>query len=158
MIEWFPRIVMILVATILIVVIVNYYAGRDVESADTEMSAQMYKLYYGDMIMYSDSSTGRVYPGIIDNSKFNDASLKSFVTPDGKALQVASRLTLTVAGQEKIIHTNQQTVLRYLGVAQSKLKGPQGATMQNLTFPVSVRDGESLKQGILNIVVVRSNS
>ena len=60
MMEWFPRIIMLVVAVIVITVLVNYYSNRDVEGDAVERAAMIYRLYYdGNLIMYKDPLIGR---------------------------------------------------------------------------------------------------
>lgn len=159
--EWFPRIILLIVATVIIVVIVNYYTNRDVDSVDTELAANYYRVYYDNIIMYSDSATGRVYPGVIDANLFKDESLtkvfndKSLTT---KELRVGICLTLTQNSGTKTICSDKGMVDHYVPMAQSGINGGQGAKMLNITIPVAVRDGTKTTSGILNAIVVRSNT
>jgi hypothetical protein len=165
MIEWLPRLILLLVALIIIVVIVAYYANREVDSASTERVARLYRLYYdGNIITYSDPTTKRVYPGVVDLSKFKSESLVAVFTGKSGLLNMgytASCLTLsfdTGPYAQRTICDDKKLYDDFIAQAQIGLAGPQGASMENVTFPVAIRDGAALTSGKLNIVVVRRSS
>lgn len=160
-IEWFPRIILLIVATVIVVVLVNYYSNKQIDSADMEMNSMFYRVYYDSIIMYSDPATGRVYSGIVDTSIFTDESLsrvfayKSQLTGEAS---VGMCLTLTQGANSKTICSDKGMVEHYLPIAQANLGGGQGAKMLNITMPVSVKDGGQTKPGVLYAIIVRSNT
>ena len=165
LIEWFPRVVLLAVAVIVIVVLVSYYSNRDASSADTERAARLYRLYYdGNIFTYTDQQTKRVYPGVVDLQYFTDQRLAGIFVGrsalSGES-RVASCLTLTWddgSAPERTVCDDKATFGHYLPLAQLGAVGAQSATMDNVTLPVAIRDGATLSAGRLNIVIVRSNS
>lgn len=165
MLEWFPRLILLTIATVLIVVITSYYAGREVDSAQVEMNAHFYRIYYDDIIMYKDPATGRVYPGVIDKSKFTEARLTDiFKTKDSTGeSRVASCYSLRYAAasesSEKIC-TDKGMVDHFLPIAENEWIGAGAAKMMRFTMPVTVRDVEkgTSEEAYVEVVVVKRNT
>ena len=157
MLEWVPRLVLMTVAVVVIAFLVTYYADRDVDEAALARAAYVYRIHYGNVIMYTDEHTKRVYPGTIDMSKFTSVRLDDvFVQRTGK--RIASELTLSSDGVTTTIYNDKRTYDQYLPLAQNAVAGVGSATMETVTWPVTVKTGEERRPGTLKITVVRSNS
>lgn len=165
MLDWFPRIVLMVVAVVVVVVLVNYYSNRDIDASGVERAGLLYRIYFdGNIITYKDPLTGRVYPGIIDIASFDETLLaKKF--PGRSALSGESRVAAclglsadTGPYQARTICTDKAMVDHYLPLAENGMTGPGSATMERVTLPISIKDGASLSPGKLIITVVRRNS
>jgi hypothetical protein len=173
MLEWFPRLILLMVATVLIVVITSYYSGREVDSAQVEMNAHFYRVYYDDIIMYKDPATGRVYPGIVDKAKFTESRLTDvFKTKDstGEA-RVASCYTLhyftsggiiidDASAKDNRICTDKEMVDHFTPIADNEWIGAGAAKIMRFTMPITVRDVEKGTDEIatIDVAVVKRNT
>lgn len=165
MMEWFPRIIMLVVAVIVIAVLVNYYSNRDIEGERVERAAMIYRLYYdGNLIMHKDPLVGRTYPGIVDLERFDETRLAAKYT-GRSALSDESRLAACLdlnwtqgPYKPRVICTDRRTFEKYLPIAQSGLFGGGGASMERAVFPVTIKDKSSFAPGTLTITVVRRNT
>jgi hypothetical protein len=160
--EWFPRLIMFAVAVVVIVIMVRVYTERDVEAPELARAAYLYRIQYGDIIMYHDNETRRVYPGIVDMRKFTDERMDAtFVKkePSEDRSMIASQLVLTpmkgCAIPAKTIYNNRKTFELY---AHINAQGQGGATQESDTYPVTARDGGTECGALLNITIVRPNS
>lgn len=159
MIKWFPRLILMVIAVVVIALIVRHYANRDVDGSEVSRAAYIARLYYDDIIMYTDEETKRVYPGIVDREKFTAERLEQFFEPRSSLIgvgSIASRLELVTAGETIVIYTDQKTYEQYIGFAQAGVMGRGSGTYETLMLPVSVRTGNDLGPGTLNITVVRT--
>jgi hypothetical protein len=162
MVEWLTRLVMLAVVVVLITLLVRVYTERDIESSQLQRGAYLYRIYYSDIIMYRDAATTRVYPGIVDLSKFTDQRLNDvFVErePADAIAKIASSLTVTPSQAcslpQQTIYNNKNTYDLY---AANAMQGIGGATAEIDTFPVTLKSGGTECAGVLNITVVRPNS
>ena len=101
--------------------------------------------------MRSDE-TGRVYPGVLDYTKFESSTLNDRYGRTGK---IAAKLTLTGCRQKTIWHDQE---LYRLKEPFAQTIGPGAATRQELLIPVSIWQAGTVCPGKLNITVVRPNS
>jgi hypothetical protein len=155
MLEWFPRMIMMAVAIIVIAMLVRYYSNRDVDAASMTRAAHLYRLYYGDVIMYQDGTTKRVYPGIVDMSKFTDERLKEVFNTDARLSSCIITKSSECPQYDKTICFNKE--LFELSSAQASLIGPGGASVETHTYPVTIKDKETTCLGSLNITIARPN-
>lgn len=153
--EWFPRLIMLAVAIVVIALLVRHYANRDVDVANVSIAAHEYRLYYGDVIMYQENDTKRVYPGIVDLRKFSDERIAE--TFSSKA-RLSSCLVLT-SGQcpqfDETVCFNRD--LYDLHLAQARLQGASGASVRNVIYPVTLKLDAQACPGFLNMTIVRPN-
>jgi len=151
--EWIPRLLLLLIALTIIVILVRYYADRTIDAADLERNTYLYRIYYDDIIMFSDE-TGRVYPGIVDIRKFTEKELNDVFGIDKK---ISSCLTLlTSCTTDTPVCHDKATFDQYLPFARFGTLGPGSATIQETIFPITIHpDGCT---GSLNITIVRPNS
>lgn len=152
MLEWIPRLLMMMVAVLVIALLVRYYSHREIDEAPLARSAYIYRLYYDDLLMYADPVTKRVYPGVVDLEKFDGRILER--TFQGR---ISSEIVLTGC-HARTIHHNQTMYLQYLPLAQAGIAGPGSATMEAAVFPVTIRHRQAACPGMLNITVVRPNT
>ena len=163
MLEWFPRIMMMTVAVIIIVMLVRVYTDRDVDTPDLHRATYLYRLYYGDIIMYSDPKTMRVYPGIVDVSKVTTEKLDAVFNERDPAqvwAKISSRITIIPAEgcavSVPVAYNNKETFDKFSLLSNVQMAG--GATEDDVTFPVTIKDGARTCAGLLNITIVRPNT
>lgn len=148
MLSWIPRLAMMLVAVVIIGMLVRYYAEREIESDDLERATYLYRIYYDDILNVVDE-TGRVYPSILDPTKFTDEALNKVFGTHGT---ISSCLTVTSACLTKTICHDKETYDLYTPFIHTI--GKQGATTEQHLFPITVDSCT----GFLNITIVRPNS
>ena len=163
MLEWFPRMFLMAVAVIIIVMLVRVYTNRDVDAPDLHRAAYLYRLYYDDVIMFSDVKTHRVYPGIVDVSKLTPKHLDDIFSekPPGQDwAKISSRIdVIPIKGcaiAPVTIYNNELTYDKYVLLTDVQFGG--GATREDAVFPVTLKDGTRTCAGQLNITIVRPNS
>lgn len=152
--DWIPRILMTLVAVIVIVVLVRYFADRDPDAAELHRASYLYRIHYdGNLITHTEN--GRTYPGVIDFTKFSRNRLDEVFGKHGK---ISSRLILNSSCASEEIYHDRETWEQYVGFARFGTIGPGGATLQEEILPVTVvADGERCP-GMLNVTIVRPNT
>ena len=153
MLEWFPRLIMLAVAIVVIALLVRHYANRDVDVANVSIAAHEYRLYYGDVIMHQENETKRVYPGIVDLRKFSEERLTDTFNSDAR---ISSCLVLSSSQCPQFDETicfNRN--LYDLHLAQARLEGASGASVRNVVYPVTLRMDAQSCPGFLNITIVR---
>ena len=149
--EWFPRLILLLAAIVILALLVRYFADRDLDPSEVHIETYLARLHYDDIIMYSDA-TGRVYPGVIDYEKFNSSPIDEAYGITGA---ISSKLTLTGCENEEIYH-DQNT---YINAKPFSIPiGPGGSTVKEQLFPVTIKSALGDCPGTLNITVVRPNS
>jgi hypothetical protein len=157
--EWLPRMILLTVAVIVIVMLVRTYVNRDASSAQTATAAYIYRLYYDDIIMYSDPVTKRVYPGIVDVEKFTTKNLDTvFVEKENpmEPSRMSAKIVLSSNGcGEHVIYNDKSTYEQYILFIGSDAGR---SYVQSTIFPVTVRSGTMRCKGSLNITAVRPNS
>jgi hypothetical protein len=160
MLEWIPRLLMMLVAIIVIAMLVRYFALRDIDTPEMSRAAYVYRLYYDpNLLIVTDDATGRAYPGVIDIAKFTSARIDAVYGVNGK---ISSALTLTgpcVPGEkhEITIYHDKDTYDKNIGFARFGTIGPGGSTIEERLLPVTIA-AQTRCYGILNITAVRPNT
>ena len=157
MLEWFPRLILLTVAVIVIALLVRYYTNRTVESAEVSVASHTYRIYYDDIIMKSDAATKRVYAGVVDVNRFTEERLNAVF---GAHNQLGSCLTIKPApgcgiAVEPICY-NEDVYLR--ATAASGQSGGQGALQQTIIFPVTIEKDQERCPATLEIDVARFNT
>jgi len=152
--EWFPRLILLLVAIIVIALLVRYFSDREVDAAGVHMETYITRLYYDDILMYKDPTTGRVYPGVVDLTKFTPDRVNVRYGTTGK---IASAITLTGCHESQIFH-DKTTYDKNMPLARAFVGGGGGAQFVEILYPVTIRKDNDQCLGTLNITVVRPNS
>jgi hypothetical protein len=156
MIEWIPRLVVLLVAVIIVALLVRHYADRDVDAAATHRAAYLARLEYDPKFLaWEDPVTGRVTPGVIDATK---------LTPDriNQAYGVTGAIASKINVSGSCIppfgdYHDKVTFDRFVPFALLELKGAGGATMERWSIPVTIVGAERCP-GIMTIAVVTPNT
>ncbi len=155
--EWFPRLIVLAVAIVVIALLVRYYSNRDIDAAQMDRAAHIYRIYYDDIIMYSDPQTKRVYSGIVDMGSMDEKRLSDVFSNSSRIGSCITTKPDPGCGiAEKTICQNK--VVYDLGTSQMEETGIGAATREVATFPVTLKDGEMRCTGVLSITVVRMNS
>lgn len=155
MIDWFPRLLLLLIAVIIIAMLVRYFADREPETADLHRTSYLYRLHYdGHLFTYKDS-VGRVYPGVVDLEKLSTERLNGIF---GLHAKISSRIIVNSSCGSKEAWHDRDTWEQYIGFARFGTLGPGSATVQDELLPVTVVSGEDRCAGIMNITIVRPNT
>ena len=157
--EWFPRLMLMIVAVVIIVLIVRSFTDRDVKAQELHAETMLARLYYDDIIMFSDQ-TGRIYPGIVDKNKFESLNQSNpfestGLTKTGARLEVEPDGACGIAEEQYIFPA---TFNQYYSLAAAGVQGSQSGTIVNVLWPVTVVDGNTECITTLNITIVRANS
>ena len=157
MLEWFPRLIMLLVAVIVIVMLVRFFAYREVDASELHRASYAYRLYYdNDLLAYRDPVTGRAYPGVVDYARLTERLLDEGYGITGR---ISSAVTVTGACVEtRTVYHDKATYDQFIGFARFGTLGPGGATMEERLTPITIIDGSERCAGTLNITIVRPNS
>jgi hypothetical protein len=151
MLSWMPRLIMVAVAVVIIVSIVYVYTQRDLKAEQMHRAAYLYRIYYSDVIMFSQGA--RIYPGIVDMAKFNQERM-DLMTYEKTFAQLKVSPGQGCAVQQKTIYTNK---LAFEEGKVWQLQGAGGRNLENVVYPVTLKDGTRECAGTLNITIVRTN-
>jgi hypothetical protein len=158
---WFIRIMMLIAAIVIVVMLVRVYTNRHVESQELHKNTYLYRLYYSDLIMFSDAKTTRVYPGIVDYNKLTDQRLdETFPKPvEREDAIIASKIVVTpkCSLAPKTAFNNKES-FEHFKAFDGTLGGAGGAIQETFTFPVTARQDKTACQATLEITIVRLNS
>lgn len=154
-IVWFPRLIMLAVAVVVIALLVRHYANRDVDAAQVTIAAHEYRLYYGDIIMYQEEDTKRIYPGIVDLQKFSNERLAEVFSSEARLSSCLAISSRECPQFDETICFNKN--LYDLHLAQANLQGASGANVRNIVYPVTLRMDAQACAGFLNMTIVRPN-
>ena len=104
-------------------------------------------------ISYVDDTLGRVYPGIIDMSKFDNVTLdRSFFTKENKASAAKLELINLDLEESKITYINEELYSRW----KNYVKFEQYSSYKD-QFYVIIRDGNKDYKGLLKVNVLMHN-
>ena len=112
------------------------------------------------IVLYVNEDIQRVYPGYIDESKFTEEHINSFVQFSNDQI-IAAQLTLINLEKENdegtIVYYNQEWFERWFPLAITGLPGPGGAFLDEKLLPVIITDTEfsQQQQGLLRILIVK---
>jgi hypothetical protein len=159
-IPWITRLMLMIVAVVIIALLVRYYANRDVQESEMAKQALFYRLYYDDIIMYTDEATKRVYPGVVDLQHFTNERLQEVFIPSNRGVPTLAACLRLLEGEKELkkICTDEQGYNNFISQARADWEGPGGATYHAQTLPVSIKDGNTERPGQLEITIVRSNT
>jgi hypothetical protein len=144
---WIIRIIML----VMIVAVIHYIkivmVSDALDTYDTEFYIMNSKLLYSpDVFAYTSMETGRTYPGIIDPSKFNEATLNQTISRG-----IPARLTLRDS-QGTMISQIYNDKERY-DILEPLVFAKQ-YDLLNKTQYVLIKDDSGLKPGMLTIEMV----
>jgi hypothetical protein len=161
LLEWVMRVILMIVAVVIIGALVRVFVDKDVDAADLHRTTYLYRLYYGDVIMYEDNMTGRIYPGVVDLSKATSERLDAvFVQEPQREWAITSSEIILAPNsgcllKQRAIYNHKETFDYY---SKWQVGGKGGARKETLSLPVTIRDGGIECAGMMNITVVRLNS
>jgi len=118
MLIWIPRLIYLVIVIITISGIISAYIVTTVNVRDAESHILMHRLQFApEGISYYDEEIGRVYTGILDDTKLADTYLESIL--DVPELQIAARFKKLdlVDETEKSAYINQITYDRWAPLA-----------------------------------------
>jgi hypothetical protein len=144
-------------------ILLNFYVNSKVEVQFLQSEALLNRILYSDAIMYSDTDTSRVYPGIIDMAKFNDANLDSSISYGDYKRHAAAKLKLLSKipdAQGSLwkadAYLNKQ---HYDNMKPLLGKGGKGAAQMYIThIPVTYLENGKYDYGTLVVEIIIPNS
>jgi hypothetical protein len=88
-IDWVSRIIAVVILVVVIPALYSGYALNEVKTDIVEMQVLVSGVFASpDCLAYKDSLTGRVYPGVVDFSKFEHCSFNIFTKRTDIAMKV----------------------------------------------------------------------
>lgn len=152
------RIGFLMVALLAFFLLVNFYIVNRLDTNRLQAEVTANRIIYSDAIMWQDNSNSRIYPGIIDITKFNDNTLSQRIDYSTKS-HAAVQLTIvdTSDGSEKYtayLNKAQYEILQ--GILNKQGKG--SATMYIKNYPITYKNGAQYSYGtlIMNIIIPNS--
>lgn len=170
LVEWLPRIILLIVAIIFTIALATYFTERDIPAARAQLASYAFRLHYdSELFTYVDPDIDRAIPGWIDLERFTSQTIERAYAKEGPYSQLASRMILrsTECGVEQlpgqilasdamIIYHDEETYKRFAPfVGQG---GPGGAEGAEFSYPVTVVNEGTKCPGMLQVNVVRPNS
>ncbi|MBR9700268.1 hypothetical protein GOV11_00175 [Candidatus Woesearchaeota archaeon] len=160
--DWFPRLMLMMVAIIIIVFLVRFFTDRDLQDQEVHTAAIMYRIYYDDIIMYSDPLTKRVYPGIIDLDKWDRFRANDIFVQDTVFARAGAKLEIIDDGgcgsRFKEQYIFKETFDKIYSLARAGVIGRQSGTILEETWPVTYKRGDRECAGIMKVIVVVQNA
>jgi hypothetical protein len=157
MIDWIPRLIVLLVALTIVALVVRSYADRDVDASSTQIAAYLARLERDEKFyLWKDPVSGRSTPGVIDAAKLTPETLNTQYGITGtiasKVVINASCIALYEAYHDKVLYD------RFFSLAAlERITGPGGATLERWALPVTIVNGNDRCAGMMHITVVRPN-
>ena len=167
----FVRLLMLLIIFFSMVYVTRRHVITTNEIADTEVDILMRSLMTNrNSVIFYDKDIDRVYPYIIDASKFAktyESKLEDVFDFGEEQLIFAAKLTLynskggpyAYGGQTlQPLYINEKRFQTWLDMARTRFIGPGGATEKTKLYHINVMDNGVLKSGIIEISVVMPNT
>jgi hypothetical protein len=158
---YIPRLLFMIVAVIVIVVFVGFFSKLSVETQQVESEVLFYKIFYTvGGITYQDPATGSYYSHTIDLEKFKSETLEKALNYP-KDRYASARLTLFDTKMKQIkppIFYKEVWYNRWKPLVGAVIKGPEGANEFKRIVPITYKDGEDYKPGMLEVSIILPNS
>lgn len=157
MIEWLPRLIVLLVAVLVIALVVRYYTQRDIDASRTDFAAYLSRLERDPAVYaWTDPSTGRTAPGMIDATKLTPGRLDGALTSTGT---IASRVNISGSCIQPFGDYHDQALFeRTFPLAAIGIAGVGSATLERRALPVVIVHGAQRCVGTMTILAVRPNT
>lgn len=161
----FVRICFTMVAITIFFLMINYYVNNKIDAQRLQEETLLNRILYSGAIMYSDPVTSRVYPGIVDIGKMDNANIDKEINYGEFGRHAAAKIKL----ERKITgNTAQSTLIKdaYLNKNQFdnwqpilNVPGKGSATMYITEMPVSYIDSSNkYDYATLSIEIIIPNS
>ncbi len=156
MIEWIPRLIVLLIAILIIALVVRSYTQRDVEAGPVHIAAYLARLERDEnLYLWTDPSTGRATPGVVDAAKLVPGALDQFSTATGT---ISSKVQVNGSCIAPYEDTHDRVLYdRFFALATQEVKGAGGAMLHRQSLPVTIIKGDERCAGMMTITVVRPN-
>jgi len=158
------RIAFMVVALIAFFLMINFYVSTKIDVQNLQAQALLNRILYSDAVMYSNPQTARVYVGIVDMAKFNDASLDASISYGNFTRHVSAKLKLLkklpeIPGGDLFIA--DAYLNRHEFEIQKPRLSPSGkgaATMYITKYPVTYLKDGIYDYGTLVVEIIIPNS
>lgn len=161
----------------LTIFLIKIVVVTSIPTGEIEVNLFANRIYNSEAIMYKDADTGRVYPGIIDIGKFQDAADKGgeklFIIeqdinylPNNRlaAKIIASYKEILAEGVEgpgqrveKAIYINKRLYELLEAPSRAGLSGPGSGKIYQRKTPAYVLENGQQTAGNLEITIIRQN-
>ncbi|MBN1792119.1 hypothetical protein JW826_00325 [Candidatus Woesearchaeota archaeon] len=160
MIEQVPYIVLTVVVMALMYFLLSYYSSVTIDVNPIQANLFLYRaLYAPSIISYTDATTGRVFPGVIDAADFTSERLDQAFKYDYEKQVMAKFEVLDPVSKnvDKTAYFNGEWYKRLEPLAKAGIPGAAGARMYEKTFPITYRNGQWSFQKELRVYVIIPN-
>jgi len=109
MLNWvFIRLPILIIVVIFFVIALTSYFSTGLDTHETDDLIIVTRLIYSDKLLaFKDRATDRVYPGVIDKSKFRTENLESQLVNKNSRLAINLELTNLETGESENIYVNE---------------------------------------------------
>lgn len=155
------RILFLIFALTPIIFLIRSYVTVDIDIFDSEAKIMVERILYGPHgISYTDSDTGRVYPGIVKISAISEDSLQKTFELGDQGRKVGAKVDITSKDDVSTLYINKERYEYLNTMAQAGwFRGSGGVYTRNEVHPILIMDQErTLSQGTCNITVVIQKS
>jgi hypothetical protein len=87
------RIGFLMIALLIFFLLISFYINNKIDTNRLQAEVLANRIIYSDIIMYQDTDTGRVYPGIVDSNRFNDDNIGKSIDYQSKR-HAAAKMTI----------------------------------------------------------------
>ena len=158
--NWIPKIFSTIFVLAVVIMFVHFYSKISINTFDSESEIFINRLLYSpDGISYQDPLSGRLYPGMIDISRFSNSTIpilqKSIDFGADKHIGASIKIK-DFAGVAVAYGTyNPDTYRRTAEVGPA---GPAGADLKQKQMYVLINDNGRIYPGMLDVSVVVERS
>ena len=158
-IEQIPYILLTIIVMAGIYFILSYYSTTIVDSTPVEVNVFFYRALYAPFTLsYTDNVTGRVSPGIIEDSYMEDAHIDEMMKSEyDRQLMAKFEIFTESTEPTKTAYYNKEWYLRTEPLARANLKGYGGAIIKEKTIPILYRNGMVDNKATMKIQVIVPN-
>lgn len=167
MLMWIPRILFLVIVMFSVVILIRSFVVEKVDVTELEANIFANRLLYSqNSISFVDEDTERVYPGIIDLTKFNSKEMESLLLKSifygDNNRKVGAKITLknpednkdTSLFYNRAFYDEKRTLIDSWGNA----KGPGASTSFIKKLDVLILEKSKLHNGILTLDIIIPNS
>ena len=150
---WIPRVFFLAITVAVTLVLINAFVVQDIRADTLEMQTFTEGILHSSLISHQDAKTKRVYPGIIDTSKFTTENLQKI---QSKRTDIGMNLTLTVGEKTHVAYYSEKEdpEKEYNTFFAVIAPFPQQATAYTLRRTVLVNEEGAVKEGEIIIEAV----
>ena len=151
------RIGFLMIALLVFFLLINLYITNRIDPNRLEAEVLANRIMYSDIITYQDRATLRLYTGIVDIQKFNDATLNSNIDYLTKKHATANLTLINNQNGAWVTEAclNRAQYMNLKALAGSSAVGQGSATAYKKEYPITYfKDGEYYYGTIIMEIVI----